>query len=231
MTQNSSYILGQRNETLAPYFTKFNKRNVSRRRNRHRRSLEIVFFSVVQRQMSTHGLGVYLSPRPASRASVRVRCVAEENTSPLLGGHGAVNAVAEGDVRHLNIMGESVHNARPWPCYSRPAHVDSVCVCVCVCVCETLWGPALTLTTSVRGHGDSDATTSGPAMSAVRSRMLCGWGVKAGMIRYISRESKTTRNALWSRASVCLSMCLSAAVCPFYCTDPDVTWGVVGDAP
>jgi len=59
-------------------------------------------------------------------------CVAEQNTSPLLGGHGAVNAVAEGNVRHLNIMGESVHNApRPWPCYSRPAHVDSVCVCVC----------------------------------------------------------------------------------------------------
>jgi len=89
----------------------------------------------------------------------------------------------------------------------------------------TLWGPALTLTTSARGHGDSDAMTSGPATSAVRSRMLCGWGVKAGMICYISRESKTTRNALWSRASVCLSMCLSAAACPYYCTDPDVTWG------
>jgi len=29
----------------------------------------------------------------------------------------------------------------------------------------------------------------------------------------------------WSRASVCLSVCLSAAACPHYCTDPDVTWG------
>jgi len=38
---------------------------------------------------------------------------------------------------------------------------------------------------------------------------------------YISRESKTTRNVLWSHASVCLS----AAACPHYCTDPDVTWG------
>jgi len=30
-----------------------------------------------------------------------------------------------------------------------------------------------------------------------------------------------TRNVLWSRASVCLS----AAACLRYCTDPDVTWG------
>jgi len=30
-----------------------------------------------------------------------------------------------------------------------------------------------------------------------------------------------TQNVLWSRASVCLS----AAVRPHYCTDPDVTWG------
>jgi len=30
---------------------------------------------------------------------------------------------------------------------------------------------------------------------------------------------------------VCLSVCLSAAACPHYCTDPDVTWGVVRDAP
>jgi len=37
---------------------------------------------------------------------------------------------------------------------------------------------------------------------------------------YISRESKTTRNILWSRASVCLS----AAACPHYCKVPDVTW-------
>jgi len=48
---------------------------------------------------------------------------------------------------------------------------------------------------------------------------------------YISRESKTTRNVLWSRASVCLcvcvcvSVCLYAAACLQYCTDPDVTWG------
>ena len=30
---------------------------------------------------------------------------------------------------------------------------------------------------------------------------------------------------MWSRASVCLCVCLSAAACPHYCTDPDVTWG------
>jgi len=33
------------------------------------------------------------------------------------------------------------------------------------------------------------------------------------------------QNVLWSAASVCLSVCLSAAACPHYCTDPDVTWG------
>jgi len=49
--------------------------------------------------------------------------------------------------------------------------------------------------------------------------------------RYISRESKTTRNVLWSRASVCLYVCLSAAACPHYCRDPDATWGSVGAAP
>ena len=32
------------------------------------------------------------------------------------------------------------------------------------------------------------------------------------------------RNVLWSRASVCLS----AAACRHYCTDPDVTWGSGG---
>jgi len=41
---------------------------------------------------------------------------------------------------------------------------------------------------------------------------------------YSSRESKTTRNVLWSRSSVCVSVCLSAAACLEYCTDPDVTW-------
>ena len=46
-------------------------------------------------------------------------------------------------------------------------------------------------------------------------------------INYILRESQTTRNLSWSRASVCLS----AAACPHYCTDLDVTGGVVGDAP
>jgi len=30
---------------------------------------------------------------------------------------------------------------------------------------------------------------------------------------------------------VCVSVCLSAAARPHYCTDPDVTWGVVEAAP
>ena len=51
--------------------------------------------------------------------------------------------------------------------------------------------------------------------------------------RYILRESQTTQNVLWSRASMCLSVFVSvclyvrlfAAVCPHCCTDPDVIWG------
>jgi len=34
-----------------------------------------------------------------------------------------------------------------------------------------------------------------------------------------------------ARLCVCVPVCLSAAACPHYCTDPDVTWGVVGYAP
>ena len=45
---------------------------------------------------------------------------------------------------------------------------------------------------------------------------------------YIPRESYTTRNVYWSRASVCVSICLSAAACPHYCTDPGVTLGMLG---
>jgi len=54
---------------------------------------------------------------------------------------------------------------------------------------------------------------------------------------YILRELQTMQNVLWSRASVCafvcvcLCVCLSAAVRPHYCTDPDVTWGMVEAAP
>ena len=46
-----------------------------------------------------------------------------------------------------------------------------------------------------------------------------------------SHESQVMRSVLWSRASVCVclcvcvSVCLSAAACPHYCTDLDVTWG------
>ena len=45
------------------------------------------------------------------------------------------------------------------------------------------------------------------------------------LCNYISHESQTKSNVLWSRASVCVCVCLSAAACPHYCTDPDVTWG------
>ena len=53
------------------------------------------------------------------------------------------------------------------------------------------------------------------------------------LVTFCVNRLYTTQNVLWSRASVCLcvcvsvslSECLSAAVRPHCCTDPDVTWG------
>jgi len=44
-------------------------------------------------------------------------------------------------------------------------------------------------------------------------------------IYYILRKLYTTQNVLWSVGHTCPCVCLSAAACPHYCTDPDVTWG------
>ena len=41
---------------------------------------------------------------------------------------------------------------------------------------------------------------------------------------YISRESQTMRNVLWSRVSVCVSVCLRPHAHTI-CMDPDVIWG------
>jgi len=38
------------------------------------------------------------------------------------------------------------------------------------------------------------------------------------------RKAQPRRNVCWSRASVCLSVCLSIAAFPHCCTDPGVTW-------
>jgi len=59
-----------------------------------------------------------------------------------------------------------------------------------------------------------------------RSPAPCRWTV---IITFCVDDAKMRQNVLWSRASVslcvCVSVCLSAAVRPHYCTDPDVTWG------
>jgi len=41
--------------------------------------------------------------------------------------------------------------------------------------------------------------------------------------------SRRRRKMYCGHARLCV--CLSAAACLHYCTDPDVTWGVVGAAP
>ena len=51
---------------------------------------------------------------------------------------------------------------------------------------------------------------------------------------FITFRVNRRRREMWcghARLCVCLCVCLSAAACLHYCTDPDVTWGVVGDAP
>ena len=65
-----------------------------------------------------------------------------------------------------------------------------------------------------RRCGDITRTQNVSEYMLVRTRSMPG---------YILRESYTTQNVLWSRASLCV--CLSAAVRPHYCTDRDVTWG------
>jgi len=45
------------------------------------------------------------------------------------------------------------------------------------------------------------------------------------------RVSRRRREMYCGHARLCVSVCLSIAACPHYCTGPDVTWGVVGDAP
>ena len=40
------------------------------------------------------------------------------------------------------------------------------------------------------------------------------------------RVSRRPQEMYCGHARLCV--CLSAAACPHYCTDPDVTWGVVG---
>jgi len=64
----------------------------------------------------------------------------------------------------------------------------------------------------------------------VRTTVICCTSVSPNLLYsvqclslvcYISRESKTTRNVLWSRASVCLCVCPRPhAHSPHYCTDP-----------
>jgi len=53
------------------------------------------------------------------------------------------------------------------------------------------------------------------------------------MTSYNSRESYRPREMYRGHARLCdcLCVCLSAAACLHYCTDPDVTWGVVWDMP
>ena len=58
--------------------------------------------------------------------------------------------------------------------------------------------------------------------------MICP--IPQGDHNYISHEAQSRRNVQWSPPSVCVSVCLSLAVFPHYCTDPDVSWGMAESA-
>jgi len=45
------------------------------------------------------------------------------------------------------------------------------------------------------------------------------------------RASRRRREMYTGHAHLRVCVCLSAATCPHYCMDPDVTWGMVGGAP
>ena len=47
----------------------------------------------------------------------------------------------------------------------------------------------------------------------------------SSVITFCVSHRRCKMNCGHARLCVCLSVCLSAATCPHYCTDPDVTWG------
>ena len=119
------------------------------------------------------------------------------------------------------------------------------CLCVCVSILRcVLWVFTFNFLSLIH---IADATkpsnfvgSSAWAESATVSNSVANWVniyVRGGggkrevlLFYYISRETYRTRlrNVYWSRASVCLcvcvSVCLSLGAFPNYCTDPDVTW-------
>ena len=50
-------------------------------------------------------------------------------------------------------------------------------------------------------------------------------GYITAFIRFCVSRRRRKMYCDHARLCVCLSVCLSAAVGPHYCTDPDVTWG------
>ena len=51
------------------------------------------------------------------------------------------------------------------------------------------------------------------------------------ILLHFARVADDAKCIVVTRVCVSVCVCLSAAAYPHYCTDPDVTWGVVGDAP
>jgi len=73
---------------------------------------------------------------------------------------------------------------------------------------------------------------NGPVVKSVESVLrLEGslWGERfveeVGLVLITFRVCRRRREMYCGYARLCLSVCLSAAACPHYCTDPDVTWG------
>jgi len=58
-----------------------------------------------------------------------------------------------------------------------------------------------------------------------------GEQVKYNQLFITFRVSRRRREVYSGHARLCICLCLSAAACPHYCTDPDVTWGNGRGAP
>jgi len=58
---------------------------------------------------------------------------------------------------------------------------------------------------------------------------ICEMVLSTSVITF--RVSRRRREMYSGHARLCVCLCLSAAACQHYCTDPDVTWGMVGVSP
>ena len=81
------------------------------------------------------------------------------------------------------------------------------------------------------GHQTHQVKVIDKPLLALAPRLLCTTSVTVFIITFRVSRRRLEMYCGHARLCVCVCVCLSAAACLHHCTDPDVTWGVVGDAP